>query len=92
MLHDELALLASAGLRPFEVLRAATLNPAKSDPIFYFVYPVAQMLDLKRRIPIWSAQLRYEGFEVEVARRFDFRPGPCMGVVAPHVIGVARRR
>jgi len=32
------------------------------------------------------------GFEVEVARRFDFRPGPCMGVVAPHVIGVARRR
>ena len=32
------------------------------------------------------------GFEVEVARRFDFRPGRCMGVVAPHVIGVARRR
>ena len=42
----------------------ATLNPAKSDPIFYFVYPVSQMLDLKRRIPIWSAQLRNEGFDV----------------------------
>lgn len=44
--------------------QAATLNPAKSDPIFYFVYPAAQMLELKRRIPIWSAQLRNEGFDV----------------------------
>lgn len=42
----------------------ATLNPAKSDPIFYFVYPVAQMLELKRRIPIWTVQLRNEGFDV----------------------------
>ena len=42
----------------------ATLNPAKSDPIFYFVYPAAQMLELKRRIPIWTAQLRNDGFEV----------------------------
>ena len=43
----------------------ATLNPAKSDPIFYFVYPVAEMLELKRRIPIWTAQLRNEGFDVQ---------------------------
>lgn len=42
----------------------ATLNPAKSDPIFYFVYPVAQMLELKRRIPLWTVQLRNEGFDV----------------------------
>src|SRR6186997_1541514 len=42
----------------------ATLNPAKSDPIFYFVYPVAQMLKLKRRLPIWATQLRNEGFDV----------------------------
>jgi hypothetical protein len=45
--------------------RPATLNPAKSDPIFYFVYPVTQMLELKRRIPIWTAQLRNEGFDVK---------------------------
>ena len=54
----------------FKELRAqlgqpATLNPAKSDPIFYFVYPVAQMLDLKRRIPSWTAQLRNDGFDVQ---------------------------
>ncbi len=54
----------------FKDLRAqlgqpATLNPAKSDPIFYFVYPAAQMLELKRRLPVWSAALRNEGFNVE---------------------------
>ena len=54
----------------FKELRAqlgqpATLNPAKSDPLFYFVYPVAQMLELKRRIPIWTAKLRNEGFDVQ---------------------------
>ena len=43
----------------------ATLNPAKSDPILYFVYPVAEMLELKRRIPIWTAQLRNEGLDVQ---------------------------
>jgi hypothetical protein len=42
----------------------ATLNPAKSDPIFYFVYSPAEMLELKRRIPIWTTQLRKEGFDV----------------------------
>ncbi len=54
----------------FKLLRAqlgqpATLNPAKSDPLFYFVYPVAQMLELKRWIPIWIAQLRSDGFDVQ---------------------------
>ena len=54
----------------FKDLRAqlgqpATLNPAKSDPIFYFVYPAAQMLELKRCLPVWSAALRNEGFNVE---------------------------
>ena len=53
----------------FKELRAqlgqpAALNPAKSDPIFYFVYPVSEMLEVKRRIPIWTAQLRNDGFEV----------------------------
>jgi ubiquinone/menaquinone biosynthesis C-methylase UbiE len=31
------------------------------------------------------------GFEIERARRFDWKPGPGLGIVSPHVIGVARR-
>jgi hypothetical protein len=42
----------------------ASLNPAKSDPIFYFVYEPAEMLELKRRVPIWTTQLRSDGFDV----------------------------
>ena len=41
-----------------------TLNPAKSDPIFYFAYPPELMLDLKKRLPRWSAKIREAGFEV----------------------------
>jgi len=41
------------------------LNPARSDPIFYFVYPVALMLELKQCLPRWTATLREAGFEVE---------------------------
>ena len=40
------------------------LNPAKSDPILYFVYPPVFMLDLKQRLSRWAARLRQEGFEV----------------------------
>ena len=29
------------------------------------MYPVVEMLELKRRIPIWTAQLRNEGFDVQ---------------------------
>jgi ubiquinone/menaquinone biosynthesis C-methylase UbiE len=38
-----------------------------------------------------EAAIAAAGFEVERARRFDFRPGPGMAIVEPHVIGVARR-
>src|SRR5207245_1250086 len=41
------------------------LNPAKSDPVFYFVYPAALMLDLKQCLPRWAARLREMSFEVE---------------------------
>ncbi len=41
------------------------LNSAKSDPIFYFAYPPALMLELKRCIPIWAASLRNQGLQVE---------------------------
>lgn len=40
------------------------LNPAKSDPVFYFVYPPELMLDLKKRLPRWMSRIREVGFEV----------------------------
>ncbi|SHF72998.1 protein of unknown function [Desulfacinum infernum DSM 9756] len=40
------------------------LNPAKSDPIFYFAYPPELMLDLKRRLPRWTSKIREAGFDV----------------------------
>jgi len=40
------------------------LNPAKSDPVFYFAYPPDRMLDLKKRLPRWTARIREVGFEV----------------------------
>lgn len=40
------------------------LNPAKSDPIFYFAYRPERMLDLKKRLPRWTSRIREIGFEV----------------------------
>ncbi|MCY4141868.1 MAG: DUF1788 domain-containing protein [Rhodobacteraceae bacterium] len=40
------------------------LNPAKSDPVFYFAYPPRLMLDLKKRLPRWTSRLRDAGFGV----------------------------
>jgi hypothetical protein len=40
------------------------LNPAKSDPVFYFAYPPELMLDLKKHLPRWTSKLREAGFEV----------------------------
>jgi hypothetical protein len=40
------------------------LNPAKSDPVFYFAYPPELMLDLKKRLPRWTSRIREAGFEV----------------------------
>ena len=40
------------------------LNPAKSDPVFYFAYPPELMLDLKKRIPRWMSRIRAAEFEV----------------------------
>lgn len=39
------------------------LNPAKSDPVFYFAYPPELMLDLKKRLPRWTSRIREAGFE-----------------------------
>lgn len=40
------------------------LNPAKSDPVFYFAYPPEFMLDLKKHLARWTARIREAGFEV----------------------------
>jgi hypothetical protein len=52
----------------FQELRAVlrqptTLNPAHSDPIFYFVYRPEHMLTVKRRLGGWMGMLRNDGFE-----------------------------
>ncbi len=47
-----------------------SLNPAKSDPVLYFVYPPEQMLEVKRSLPRWSSRLREAGYQVE---RISFR-------------------
>ena len=62
-LHDDASLE-----RDFQELRAllrqpSSLNPAHSDPIFYFVYSPQQMLTVKRRLAAWMGALRNDGFE-----------------------------
>ncbi|CAG0947529.1 hypothetical protein ANRL1_04232 [Anaerolineae bacterium] len=41
----------------------ANLNPAQSDPIFYFVYRPEQILAVKRRLASWIGTLKNKGFE-----------------------------
>ncbi len=40
------------------------LTPAKSDPVFYFVYPPELMLDLKKRLPRWMSRIHDAGYKV----------------------------
>ena len=40
------------------------LNPAKSDPLFYFVHDPADSLSLKLKLPVWTAALEREGWGV----------------------------
>jgi hypothetical protein len=42
-----------------------TLNAAKSDPIFYFVYPPELMLDLKKHLQPWTTKIEETGLKVE---------------------------
>lgn len=41
------------------------LNPAKSDPIYYFVYPPEMMLEIKKHLRPWITKLREAQFQVE---------------------------
>lgn len=44
-----------------------SLNPAKSDPFFYFVHDPAETLTVKQRLGVWSSALRNEGWIIEHA-------------------------
>jgi BREX protein BrxB len=41
------------------------LNPAKSDPFFYFVHDSADTLVIKQKLDVWSASFRNDGWTVE---------------------------
>lgn len=42
-----------------------SLAAARTDPFYYFVYPPADALEVKRRIPVWTARLHNTGMQVE---------------------------
>ena len=47
-------------------LRApGSLSASRSDPFFYLVFDPSEAVEAKRRIPVWSAQLRDLGFTVQ---------------------------
>ena len=54
------------------------LGHASFEPIYYLVFPPAQILEVKRRLPAWMAQLRNDGWEVHpfsIAERDRRHPG-----------------
>lgn len=44
----------------------ATLDPTGADPFFYFVHRPEETLEVKRRLPQWSALLEQDGWKPEV--------------------------
>jgi len=42
-----------------------SLDPAKSDPFFYFVHDPGETLLVKQKLGVWSAALRNDGWTVE---------------------------
>jgi Domain of unknown function (DUF1788) len=49
-----------------QLKRPDALNPAKSDPLFYFVHAPSDTLEIRTRLPRWTAMLREDGREVDV--------------------------
>lgn len=41
-----------------------TLNPARSDPLFYFIYPPDRMLEVKKSLTRWISRIKGNDFEV----------------------------
>ncbi len=42
------------------------LNPARSDPIFYFVHDPGETLAIKQKLGVWAADLRTKRWTVEI--------------------------
>lgn len=42
------------------------LNHAGMDPVYYLVFRPEEMLEVKKRLKIWTAKLRKEGWDVQV--------------------------
>ena len=40
------------------------LGPASFEPVFYLVFPPAQILEVKRQMPAWVSKLHQEGWDV----------------------------
>ena len=40
------------------------INSYGTEPVFYLVFPPAEILDVKARMPVWKAQLTNSGWEV----------------------------
>lgn len=54
----------------FEVLKKMlqapdALNPARADPLFYFLHKPDEALTVAQKIPVWSAALEAQGLTVE---------------------------
>lgn len=41
-----------------------SIRPTGFDPVYYLVFPAAEILAVKQRMPAWEAQLQIDGFEV----------------------------
>lgn len=39
-----------------------SLRPTGFDPVYYLLFPPAQIIEVKQRFPEWEAQLRVDGF------------------------------
>src|SRR5688572_81701 len=48
------------------IRRGRDLGPASFEPIYYLVFPPAEILEVKRQTPAWIAKFRNEGWEVSV--------------------------
>jgi hypothetical protein len=47
------------------LLERGGLSASHTDPFFYFVFPPAQALEVRRRLVPWSARLRNAGLQVD---------------------------
>ena len=46
------------------LIQPHALNPAQSDPIFYFVHDPSDTFSVKQKLGVWSAQLKNQGLDV----------------------------